>query len=160
MNGCTCKEPGWCERHKVQKSARMHKLCQMGARGEKPGVRYWKAWEKGRGPGQRVEVSKRPRRKRPSGPGTELKWILGWLLIGEKASCGCGAMAAQMDRWGPSGCREKIDAILGHMDVEARKRKLPFVRAGAKKMVDWAIRRAERKSQSNLLIGDSHGHQS
>jgi hypothetical protein len=47
MSECTCKEPGWCERHQVHKSAHWHHLCQT----REP---YRRAWDEGRGPGQRL----------------------------------------------------------------------------------------------------------
>ena len=48
MNDCECNIPdgGYCERHDVEKSAHMVKLCQTKER-------YWIAWEENRGPGQR-----------------------------------------------------------------------------------------------------------
>jgi hypothetical protein len=45
---CECPLAGFCERHKVEKSARLHELCGDTTR---PG--YWSAWESGYGPGQR-----------------------------------------------------------------------------------------------------------
>jgi hypothetical protein len=45
---CECPLSGFCERHQVEKSARLHELCGDLSR---PG--YWSAWEAGYGPGQR-----------------------------------------------------------------------------------------------------------
>jgi hypothetical protein len=54
---CQCElQPGQrkldCPRHDCVKYARLVQLCNAGARGERIGVRYWRAWEEGRGPGQ------------------------------------------------------------------------------------------------------------
>lgn len=46
MTGCVCYEGGWCDRHGVKKSDRMHELCQTRQN-------YWEAWEQGIGPGQK-----------------------------------------------------------------------------------------------------------
>lgn len=49
MSRCECADPGWCERHKVNKGARMHELCD---HADHPA--YWEAWEGGYGPGQKA----------------------------------------------------------------------------------------------------------
>jgi len=48
MSGCEGCEPGWCERHKVNKSPRMAELCNHPSHPS-----YWHAWENGYGPGQK-----------------------------------------------------------------------------------------------------------
>jgi len=56
---CSCEVPEkgagaiFCKRHECDKSRRMVQLCQMGARGEEPGLGYWRAWEEGGGPRQK-----------------------------------------------------------------------------------------------------------
>ena len=83
---------------------------------------------------------------RPSGgPGTELKRLLKRLGIKPDGTCNCEHHAAQMDAWGPDGCEENMDAVVGWLEKEARKRCLPFVRFGAEQLVRLAIRRARRK---------------
>ena len=52
--GCTCPEPGWCERHKMHKTPHLHRLCQT-----RPA--YFAAWERGDGPGQRIVPAEPPR---------------------------------------------------------------------------------------------------
>lgn len=52
---CQCTVPDdvgelFCERHQCVKSPRLVELCNMGARGERTGLRYWNAWEAGKGP--------------------------------------------------------------------------------------------------------------
>ena len=45
MNKCECKEPGWCQRHLVNKNECLFQLC-------KNNSRYWEAWENNKGPRQ------------------------------------------------------------------------------------------------------------
>lgn len=44
-NNCVCTGAGFCERHNIEKTPHMHKLCQNHAG-------YFKMWEECRGPGQ------------------------------------------------------------------------------------------------------------
>ena len=53
-----------------------------------------------------------------------------------------------MDLWGPDGCEQHMDEILGWLAEEAAKRNLPFVKWPAKKVVELAISRA-RKAQND-----------
>ncbi len=50
MSQCVCPLAGYCERHKVEKSERMHRHCQ--TRDD-----YFALWEAGRGPGQHQETN-------------------------------------------------------------------------------------------------------
>lgn len=77
-----------------------------------------------------------------SGPGTELKKLLSRLGIRERADCGCKSHAREMDHRGVDWCRENIDTIVGWLREEAGKQGLPFVDAGARMLVKYAIRRA------------------
>lgn len=55
--GCTCKTPGYCERHGCVKTEAWWKLCQ--TRED-----YFQLWEEGRGPGQKAKPkNKRPRKR-------------------------------------------------------------------------------------------------
>lgn len=48
------------------------------------------------------------------GPGTELhKLIRRWTGAWEFPGCQCAARMAQMDLWGPAGCREHLEEIVG-----------------------------------------------
>ena len=49
-----------------------------------------------------------------------------------------------MDKNGPQWCRDHKEEILDHLAKEAKKRGLLFVKLAASKLVDLAIRRAER----------------
>lgn len=87
------------------------------------------------------------RNKVVGGPGTELANLLKWFNIHAKEKgCGCKSMQKKMDRGGPQWCRDHKDEILDHLAKEAKKRGLPFVRVAAGKLVDLAIRRAEKDS--------------
>ena len=55
-----------------------------------------------------------------------------------------------MDEWGPDGCEEHLDEIVGWLHEEARKRKMLFLRWPAKTLVRVAIHKA-RKAQKALL---------
>ena len=85
--------------------------------------------------------------KTTGGPGTELAAILKTLGIHAKEKgCGCKSHAKRMDREGPQWCRDNIETILGWLETEAKKRKLPFVKTAAKQVVLLAIRRSEKRS--------------
>ena len=45
--GCTCNQPGFCQRHKLHKSEWWHHLCRTHQG-------YFQAWEEGHGPGQGI----------------------------------------------------------------------------------------------------------
>ena len=110
LTGCQCTEAGWCERHQVQKTEHLVRLCQ-------GNESYFDAWEKGRGPGQlKRDPNAKARviqRQQPSrGPGSELRKILG---------CSCGSDEANylksLNKLGPDGCLEKIDEIVTWMST-------------------------------------------
>ena len=50
---CECKNPGFCDRHKCDKGAHFHKLCQKR-------LDYFMLWEAGKGPGQKVASRPKP----------------------------------------------------------------------------------------------------
>jgi len=81
-----------------------------------------------------------------SGPGSILAGILKGMGLAPVESCKCKGRAKKMDLWGPDGCEKHMDEILGWLAEEAAKRKLPFVKWPAKKVVELAIARA-RKAQ-------------
>lgn len=78
------------------------------------------------------------------GPGTELKRLLARLFLRDRGDCGCAAMVAAMNRWGPEGCRANLGLILEHLRRQAGKRNLPFYEPAARLLVLRAIRRVER----------------
>jgi hypothetical protein len=82
-----------------------------------------------------------------TGPGTELAALLKTIGIDAKEKgCQCKSHAKRMDKEGPQWCRDNVDTILGWLQTEAKKRKLPFIKTAAKQVVLLAIRRAEKKS--------------
>jgi hypothetical protein len=82
------------------------------------------------------------------GPGTELKRLLAW-FASPSDSCECESRAAQMDAWGPDGCREHLNEIVGWLLEEAELRGLPhgtLPQLAAQLLVLRAIRRSEKQS--------------
>lgn len=51
---CQCPHPGYCTRHNIVKPPSFWKLCRTH-------IKYFNAWEKGRGPGQRLGADSPPR---------------------------------------------------------------------------------------------------
>ena len=78
------------------------------------------------------------------GPGCHLKRLLSWFGIHDDGKCGCQEFAARMDAWGPDGCVERMDEIIGHLAEAAVRRGLPFVPFAARAVVHEAIRAARR----------------
>jgi hypothetical protein len=84
---------------------------------------------------------------REGGPGTEIKKLLSRIGIKAKSGCKCSDRARHIDYMeskNPGWAERNIENILDWMQEEAKKRKLPFVRAGAKLLVKLAIRRAKK----------------
>lgn len=84
----------------------------------------------------------RPCGKAIRGPGHFLKKMLAAAGYAQ-GGCGCVAMAAKMDAWGPAGCLEHMAEILDHLEAEAAKRKEPFTRSDVELVVLLAIGAAE-----------------
>lgn len=92
-----------------------------------------------------------------SGPGTELKAILGdWLGITPSEGCSCNSMARRMNEQGAQWCEsdEGMAEILGVMRAEHAKRweagktRLPWADMGARQLVRLACRRARAKASA------------
>ena len=81
----------------------------------------------------------------PHGPGTELKKLLKLVGITAAPGCSCNRRAKIMDEKGCEWCKENIETIVDWLGEEAAKRKLPFVRMGAKWLVRRAINAADSK---------------
>ena len=96
-----------------------------------------------------------PARKEPpaGGPGTELKAMLAMLGISASPNCSCNARARKMDEMGSGWCKENVGTIVGWLQEEAHKRRLPFSRFAARKVVQIAISRAVRKEPKSASIG-------
>jgi hypothetical protein len=83
----------------------------------------------------------------PIGPGTELKKLLSGIGIKAESGCKCADRARHMDFMEakePGWTQNNMEEILDWLEEEARKRNLPFVRAGARVLVKLAIRRAKK----------------
>lgn len=80
-----------------------------------------------------------------SGPGTELKALLGRIGITSKPGCACNKRALEMDAKGCDWCEQNIDQIDAWLAEEAKKRKLPYLSLVGKALIRLAIRRARKK---------------
>ena len=54
-----------------------------------------------------------------------------------------------MNAWGPEGCKQKIDTIVGWLQKEAKDRKLPFSKTVARTLVSRCIKKAEQSLKDN-----------
>ena len=79
------------------------------------------------------------------GPGCHLKSIFSLFFIKPEPGCPCNERARVMDLMGCRWCRANIETITDWLEEEATRRKVPFVRMVAKRLVKIAIWRAERK---------------
>ena len=79
-----------------------------------------------------------------SGPGTELKKLLGRIGIVASPNCKCNSRARLMDRMGIEWCEANIDRIVGYLREAAADRGLPFIDAAGRLLVKRAIRNARR----------------
>jgi hypothetical protein len=80
------------------------------------------------------------------GAGTELKKLLKLIGITASPTCGCNAKAKAMNENGLEWCKSNMDTIVEWLKEEATKRNLPFFSYGAKKLVKFAINRAEKNA--------------
>lgn len=80
----------------------------------------------------------------PCGPGCHLARLFAWFGLRDDGTCGCAAYAAKMDAWGPDGCTEREDEIVGHLAEMAVRRGLPFVPLAARLAVRQAVANARR----------------
>lgn len=83
----------------------------------------------------------------PQGVGIELKRLLRKIGITPKTGCKCKDHAKQMDDLGVEWCLQNVETIADWMQEEAKERKIPFLRVGAKILVKKAIRNAKRKEK-------------
>jgi hypothetical protein len=106
-----------------------------------------------------VEQSGRDSTPLAGGPGTELKAMLaGWPFRMEIVpGCTCLATAAQMDAWGPDVCAEpeRMAWIVGRLRAEAEARRIPFLDAAARLLVQRAIVRARRAAATRTAAEDA-----
>jgi hypothetical protein len=81
-----------------------------------------------------------------SGPGTELKKLLGRVGITATPDCSCNARAAEMDRQGVEWCETNTDTIVGWLREQAEARGLPFLDVAGRLLVKRAIANARRNA--------------
>ena len=94
-----------------------------------------------------TRTKEEPVATKTTGPGTELSKMLSAWGIKESAKCSCKKMSRLMDGWGAACATEPhLTTIIDHLQKEAKKRKLPFVRTLAKALVLRAVRRSENQS--------------
>lgn len=89
----------------------MHHLCQTDPA-------YFEKWEQ-----QKDEAPQKPVRQkaRTMGVGDFLKQSLQSFGYKDTNGCGCNSMALKMNRWGPEGCRRRMDVIVQHLEDAAKK---------------------------------------
>tara|TARA_A100001201_G_scaffold55330_2_gene53809 strand:- start:890 stop:1513 length:624 start_codon:yes stop_codon:yes gene_type:complete len=80
----------------------------------------------------------------PNGPGTILSGMLSAIGIKSTPNCTCRQRAVHMNAKGNDWCEKNMDEILTWLSEEAKKRRLPFVKAGAKLIVQRAIKKSRR----------------
>lgn len=80
-----------------------------------------------------------------SGPGTQLKKLLGRIGIKATPNCACNAKARAMDAHGCDWCEANIDTVVGWLREEAGKRRLPWLDAVGKVLVRRAISNARKE---------------
>lgn len=67
------------------------------------------------------------------GPGSELKKLLAEMGVTNFTGCNCDAKAAQMNRWGVDGCRDRLDQIRGWIaEAQAKASWTDTITAAAK----------------------------
>jgi hypothetical protein len=81
------------------------------------------------------------------GVGTELKKILSWFNINASPTCSCNLKAKTMNENGIEWCKYNKELILSWLKEEAVKRNFPFSTYAAKKILNIAIYKAERKTK-------------
>ena len=84
------------------------------------------------------------------GAGTELKKLLKLIGITSTPSCGCNAKAKAMNENGIEWCKNNTETIVSWLKEEADKRNLPFFAYGAKKLIKFAINRAEKNNANTI----------
>lgn len=103
--------------------------------------------EEDRCPGRAAKTAPGPK------VGTEVQRILDWpifkMTLGIELCPGCESLAADMNRWGPEGCRERIREILDRMRQHHAEQnvRIPFSETAARTLVEIGIWRAKRRER-------------
>lgn len=85
------------------------------------------------------------------GVGTELKKLLKVIGITSSPTCGCNAKAKKMNENGIEWCKDNIDTIVSWLKEEADKRNIPFFAFGAKRLIKFAIGKAEKVNNVKVI---------
>lgn len=143
---CECDGPGYCKRHKVEKTEKQFLMCACDTLVSDAHCKdAWKQWENNP-VSLNLSSPHRPKeRRKNSGVGTELKKFLRSLGIKADGNCACNKKAKIMDHKGPTWCRENLELIVGWLEEEAKRRRKLFSRTVAKQMVKICIRRVEKR---------------
>lgn len=91
----------------------------------------------------------RPEKKTRGGAGTELTKLLHRLGFIYHRECRCKERARKMDNNGIEWCEQNVEVIIGWLEEEAQKRKVPFSHTVAWGLVVYAIRKA-KKAKPNV----------
>lgn len=78
------------------------------------------------------------------GPGTKLKNIFSWFGITEDEDCDCTSHVELMDRWGPKGCEQNIETVLGFLVQSANKQQIYYSEFAARRAIKLAIYLSKR----------------
>jgi hypothetical protein len=78
----------------------------------------------------------------PYGPGTILSQMIKSVGIVMTQGCSCRRHAILMNEKGNDWCEQNIDTIIGWLREESKKRKLPFIDAIGKLIVNRAIKKS------------------
>lgn len=87
----------------------------------------------------------------PYGPGTILSGMIKKFGIHITPDCACMGRALNMNKKGVDWCEQNIDKILDWLREESKKRKLPFIDTVARMIVQQALQKSRKMSQSNVI---------
>lgn len=82
----------------------------------------------------------------PTGPGTMLHSMFSALGIKSGPNCSCKRHAIEMNTRGVEWCEANVDTIVGWLEEESRKRKIPWVETVARMVVNRAINKSRKYS--------------
>ncbi len=80
--------------------------------------------------------------------GTELRKLIEWFPIPKKGKCSCKSLERKMNQWGCDKCEQKMDYILKKLAINAKRKRVPFIKIVVKNRVRKAISNA-RKNKNN-----------
>lgn len=83
----------------------------------------------------------------PYGPGTILASMFSAIGIKSSPTCSCRKHALEMNRNGIEWCENNLDTICGWLKQECEKRKIPYVDAVARMVVNRAINKSKKYTE-------------